>query len=109
MLYGRKKVPRPHRRLMLAMLASDQVHAWQLTRLAQASVGTTTVWLVRMQTLGWVEIIREPVSDEDRRIRYRLTGSGAAFMRRLLGLDPDPWPRLAEGGAPDAPSGRERP
>jgi DNA-binding PadR family transcriptional regulator len=100
MLYGRRRVPRSHRRLILAMLASDQVYAHQLMQLAQVGPERTTVWLVRMQVLGWVEMIMEPVSQDDRRIRYRLTGSGASCMRRLLGLDPDPWPRLANNPWP---------
>jgi DNA-binding PadR family transcriptional regulator len=96
MLYGRSRVPRSHRRIMTAMLAAPGTPAWDLTRLAQAPVPVVTVFLVRMQTLGWAEMDREPVSEEDRRIRYRLTGTGEACIRRLLGLDPDPWPKLKE-------------
>jgi DNA-binding PadR family transcriptional regulator len=84
---------------MLALLAAygtDGVPAWDLMRLAQAPVSVTTVILLKLQKLGWVEMIREPL-DGDRRIRYRLTASGTVCTRRLLGLNPDPWPAVSEG------------
>lgn len=90
MLYGRRRVPRSHRRIMIALLATDGITAWNLMQLAQAGVSTTTVLLVKLQTLGWAEMDRTPLGD-DKRIRYRLTPAGEIYVRRLLGLAPAPW------------------
>jgi DNA-binding MarR family transcriptional regulator len=98
MLYGNPRVSRWHHRLLLALLAAydtDGIPAGDLMHLAQLPAGVTTVALVRLQVLGWVEMIREPLPD-DRRIRYRLTASGVVCARRLLGLNPDPLPRVSE-------------
>jgi hypothetical protein len=100
-LYGRRRVPRNHRRILVALLAADEVYAQQLMQLAQAPPGATTIVLARMQARGWVEMIYPAVKLRGR-MRYRLTGTGRACAKRLVGLDPNPWPALAEaktGGA----------
>jgi DNA-binding PadR family transcriptional regulator len=83
---------------MLALLAAygtEGIPAWDLMRLAQTPVSVTTVVLLKLQKLGWAEMIREPLAD-DRRIRYRLTASGVVCTRRLLGLNPDPRTAVSE-------------
>lgn len=94
-LYGRPRIPRSHRRVMLALLAADGLSGYPLSRLAQAGPGAVYVVLDRLERRGWVRgdwEIREDT--RPRRRFYALTPEGRASVALLLGL-PAEAPRLA--------------
>jgi hypothetical protein len=80
-LYGRPRVPRGHRRVMLALLAADGLSFVQLYRLAQARAGTVTAVLDALEDLRWLNRDRPDVLPG-----YTLNGEGRAGVRLLLGL-----------------------
>jgi DNA-binding PadR family transcriptional regulator len=82
-LYGRHRVPRSHRRVMLALLAADGLSGYPLDRLAQTGSGTVYPVLARLERLGWVDREQDPASG---RAFYTLTGKGRSGVTLLLGL-----------------------
>lgn len=86
-LYGRPRVSRGHRRVMLALLAADGLSGYPLSRLAQVGAGTVYVVLARMEGLGWVDRREHSSVGAPTRFSYTLTGKGRAGVRLLLGLE----------------------
>lgn len=90
-LYGRRRIPGSHRKVMVALLAVDGLPgaggltSYQLSQLAQASWGATAAILARMEARDLAESwwLKGPGL---RRRAYRATGRGAAVMSLLLGL-----------------------
>ena len=90
-LYGRRRVPMSHRRVMLALLTDlPRLSGYPLSRLAQTGSGTVYPVLARLEKLGWVEGEWEypnPLPDgQGQRRFYRLTPAGKAGVLRLFGL-----------------------
>lgn len=85
-LYGRPRVPRSHRRVMLALLAADGLSGYPLCRLAQTGSGTVYPVLARLERLGWVNRKQDETTG---RAFYTLTPHGRTGARRLLGLPPE--------------------
>lgn len=83
-LYGRPRIPRSHRRVMLALLAADGLSGWPLCHLAQASAGTVYVVLAKLEDRGWVD--REQDANSGRAF-YALNSEGRKAVRLLLGLE----------------------
>jgi hypothetical protein len=84
-LYGRPRVPRPDRRVMLALLAADDLAVYPLSRLAQVRPGRVHgVILARMRALGWVGWRPDEASGRV----HALTRKGRACVTLLLGLPP---------------------
>lgn len=99
-LYGRKRVPRSHRRVMLALLSgAPGLSHYPLSRLAQVRSIAAVRTLARMESRGWVEgKPGTPNTNGLRRRFYRLTPKGHAAVTYLLGLAPyksweedEPW------------------
>lgn len=86
-LYGKPRVPRSHRRVMAALLATDGLSAYPLSRLAQAGSGSVYVTLWRMEDRGWVNRERTERPDALPRFSYALTPEGRAAVTLLLGLE----------------------
>jgi DNA-binding PadR family transcriptional regulator len=82
-LYGRPRVPRGHRRVMLALLAADGLSGYPLSRLAQAALVTVYNVLDKLEDLGWAG--REQDAESGRAF-YTLNSEGRAGVRLLLGL-----------------------
>lgn len=85
-LYGRRRVPRSHRRVMTALLAQDGLSGYPLSRLAQVGSGTVYVALARLEGLGWVDRRRQDGYAEHPRFSYTLTDEGRVAVRALLRL-----------------------
>ena len=85
-LYGKHRVPRSHRRVLLALLAVDGLSGYPLGRLAQAGSGTVYPVLARLERLGWVDRERHEGFAEHLRFSYTLTREGRAGVTLLLGL-----------------------
>lgn len=101
-LYGHPRVPRSHRRVMLALLAADGLSGYPLSRLAQAGPGAVYVVLDRLERRGWVTGDWEVREDAGPRRRfYALTPEGRANVTLLLGL-PAEAARLTPEEAGDA-------
>ena len=96
-LCGRPRVPRSHRRVMLALLAADGLSGYPLGRLAQAG-GKVYPVLARLEVRGWVD--REQDANSGRAF-YTLTPEGRASLTLLLGL-PAEAARLTPKEADDA-------
>jgi DNA-binding PadR family transcriptional regulator len=91
-LYGRHRVPRSHRRVMLALLAGlPRMSGYPLCRLAQVGSGTVYPVLERLEKRGWVESEWEDPNPlppgQGRRRFYRLTPAGRKNILRLLGVE----------------------
>jgi DNA-binding MarR family transcriptional regulator len=85
-LYGRPRVPRAHKRIMVALLAADGLSGYPLSQLAQAGPGAVCVVLARLERLGWADRERHEGSAEHLRFGYTLTSKGRACVTILLGL-----------------------
>jgi DNA-binding PadR family transcriptional regulator len=93
-LYGKHRLPRSHRRVMLALLTgAPRLSGYPLSRLAQVGSGTVYIVLDRLENRGWVEGEWEDPNPlpagKGRRRFYRLTPKGRAAVTYLLGLEPD--------------------
>lgn len=85
-LYGRPRVPRSHRRVMLALLTgAPGLSGYPLARLAQVGYGHVYVVLARMENRGLAEGKRMEGPYPQRRA-YALTPEGRAVVTQLLGL-----------------------
>lgn len=85
-LYGRRRVPRSHRRIMLALLAAPGLPAYPLSRLATVGSGKVFIVLWRMEDRGWVSRERHEGYATPLRFAYALTPEGRAAVTALLGL-----------------------
>lgn len=90
-LYGRPRIPRSHRRVMLALLSgAPGLSGYPLSRLAQVGSGTVYIALARMESRGWVVgDWGTPDANGNRRRFYTLTPKGRAAVTLLLGLEAD--------------------
>jgi DNA-binding PadR family transcriptional regulator len=93
-LYGRPRIPRGDRRVMLALMAGlPRMSGYPLSRLAQVGAGTVYPALARMEKRGWVESEWETPNPrppgQGRRRFYRLTPAGRKNILKLLGLEGD--------------------
>jgi DNA-binding PadR family transcriptional regulator len=86
-LYGRPRVPRGHRRVMLALLAADGLSGYPLSRLAQVGSGTVYPVLAMLENLGWVDRREHSSIGTPTRFSYTLNSEGRAGVRLLLGLE----------------------
>lgn len=84
-LYGRR-IPRSHRRVMLALLAADGLSGYPLSRAAQVGPGTVYVALAHLEQLGWVGREKAEAYAAPVRFGYTLTSKGRACVTLLLGL-----------------------
>ena len=92
MSYGRHRVPRSHRRVMLVLLTgASRLSGYPISRAAMTGSGTVYIILARLERLGWVSSEWEtpnPLPDgQGRRRFYRLTAFGRERAMDLLGLD----------------------
>jgi PadR family transcriptional regulator, regulatory protein PadR len=88
---GRRRLPRSHRRVMMALLADlPRMSGYPLCRLAQVGSGTVYSVLARMERIGWVDAEWETPNPlppgNGRRRFYRLTPKGRAAVTTLLDL-----------------------
>lgn len=94
-LYGRHRIPRSHRKVMLVMLTrAGNVNGYVAMRAARVSSGSFYIAIGRLEKLGYVERqARDPGFGMDgRRFRYVLTPLGREALLELLELteyDPD--------------------
>jgi DNA-binding PadR family transcriptional regulator len=84
-LYGRR-IPRSHRRVMLALIAADGLSGYPLSRIAQVSSGSVYVVLAHLEQLGWVDREKTEAYAAPVRFGYTLTSKGRACVTLLLGL-----------------------
>lgn len=85
-LYGRNRVPRRDRRVMVALLAAPGLSPYPLSRLAQVRSGGVRAVLVRLEALGWVRRVRHETYSAPVRHEYTLTSMGRESVTLLLGL-----------------------
>jgi PadR family transcriptional regulator PadR len=85
-----RRVPRSHRRVLLALLSgAANLSGYPLARTAQVGYGRVYVILDRLEDAGWVTGRWGP-GEADRRQRfYRLTEAGRAQAMTILGLKED--------------------
>ena len=94
-LYGRHRIPRSHRRVMLVMLTwAGNVNGYVAMRAARVGSGSFYIAIGRLEKLGYVERQARDAgyADGNRRFRYVLTSLGREALLELLGLteyDPD--------------------
>ena len=88
-LYGRHRIPRSHRRVMLVLLTgAGRLSGYPICRAAMTGPGTVYPVLERMEKRGWVVGEWEERSDgHPRRRFYRLTPAGRNNILELLGLE----------------------
>lgn len=89
--YGRVRVPRSHRRVMLVLLTGAQgLSGYPIGRAAMVGSGSVYLILARLERLGWVSSEWEtpnPLPDgHGRRRFYRLTDEGRRHALEVLGL-----------------------
>jgi hypothetical protein len=95
-LYGRRRIPGPHRRVMVALLAIEAVPgvdgltSGHLSRLAQAGWGTTGRVLARLEAHDLVSSRWKEEAGLQRRV-HKATGTGVTVMALLLGLPARRW------------------
>jgi DNA-binding PadR family transcriptional regulator len=85
----RHRVPRSHRRVLLALLSgADNLGGYEIARAAQVGPAKPYTVLPRLEHLGWVTSEQEtPVpANRPRRRFYRLTPGGRTRVMELLGL-----------------------
>ena len=92
MPYGRHRVPRSHRRVMLVLLTgASRLSGYPISRAAMVGSGTVYIILAHLEGLGWVSSEWEtpnPLPDgQGRRRFYRLTTFGRERVLDLLGLE----------------------
>jgi DNA-binding MarR family transcriptional regulator len=84
-LYGRRRVPRSHRRVMLALLTgAPELGITEIARLAQCGFSSAVLATARMEGRGWLE--RQHFG-EFHRVAWHLTPEGRACVTLLLGLE----------------------
>jgi DNA-binding PadR family transcriptional regulator len=83
-LYGRKRVPRSHRKIMLVLLAvSSPMAAYSLARAGMTrQYGPVQVALAAMQSRDWIKAS----TGEGRRRCYQVTYAGRMAIMELLDL-----------------------
>ena len=91
-LYGRHRIPRSHRRVMLVLLTgAGRLSGYPICRAAMTGPGTVYLVLERMEKRGWVagewETPDPLPGDRPRRRFYRLTPEGRSAVMELLGLE----------------------
>jgi hypothetical protein len=95
-LYGSPRVPRPDRRLMVALLAAPGLSAGPLSELAQVGSGRACAVLGRLEMLGWVDRADAEGYDGRARFAWSLNPKGIACATLLLGLDARTAPGTGE-------------
>jgi PadR family transcriptional regulator PadR len=91
MPYGRRRVPRSHRRVMLVLLSgARELSGYPISRAAMVGAGSVYIVLAHLEGLGWVSSEWETPNPlppgNGRRRFYRLTPFGRERMLDLLGL-----------------------
>lgn len=83
-LYGRRRVPGSHRKIMLVLLARPApMGSYSLARAARTrQYGSVQLALAQMETRDWLDAF----TDGDRRRCYQITPAGRAAIMNLLGL-----------------------
>jgi PadR family transcriptional regulator, regulatory protein PadR len=89
--YGRRHVPRSHRRVMLVLLSgARELSGYPISRAAMVGSGTVYIILARLEQLGWVASEWQDPNPLPpgwgRRRFYRLTPFGRERVLDLLGL-----------------------
>ena len=88
--YGKVRIPRSHRRVMLVLLSgAPQLSGYPISRAAMVGAGNVYIILRRMENLGWVASDWDPDPPpgmEGRRRFYELTAEGRRRVLEVLGL-----------------------
>jgi DNA-binding PadR family transcriptional regulator len=92
--YGRVRIPRSHRRVMLVLLTgASRLSGYPIGRAAMTGSGSVYLILARLERLGWVSSEWEtpnPLPDGSGRRRfYELTPEGRRRVLEVLGLGED--------------------
>lgn len=89
--YGRRRIPRSHRRVMLVLLsAARELSGYPISRAAMVGAGSVYLILARLEGLGWVASEWQDPNPlppgQGRRRFYQLTPLGRERVLDLLGL-----------------------
>ncbi len=92
--YGRRRIPRSHRRVMLVLLTgASRLSGYPISRAAMVGSGTVYIVLGRLERLGWVvsewETPNPLPEGKARRRFYRLTPDGRRQVLAVLRLRED--------------------
>ena len=92
--YGRVRIPRSHRRVMLVLLTgAPRLSGYPISRAAMTGAGHVYLVLARLERLGWVASEWETPNPlppgQGRRRFYSLTSDGRRQVLKVLGLGED--------------------